>query len=274
MQQRKKPLSKIRRFVLRAGFVLGLSAAVGLKAHQTNKTFERVERETTRLEQQRISRQQKNEQQKEQLHKELNGAWANYRTRVQTEREHEQNSKQQVIHSGFNIPFGASPEYIRKFVGENLIGLRKANKTKPLSHKQLESNKQHFGSIIDKWCLEFNMPSKLVKQVAQAESTWNPNAVSHVGAVGLLQVMPSNYAKTPRYVHNPFIPQENLRVGTLMLSDLNKKYHGDKEKVLLAYNAGSGRVDRAIAKYGKAWRKKDTVLSKLDYPERVLRQVL
>ena len=88
------------------------------------------------------------------------------------------------------------------------------------------------------------VPPALVKAVVKAESGFNPNAVSHAGAQGLMQLMPSTAAGLG--VTDPFDPQQNLNGGAKFLRQLMDQFGGDMSKVLAGYNAGPG----AVQKYG------------------------
>ncbi|MDB4882925.1 MAG: Lytic transglycosylase catalytic [Gemmatimonadetes bacterium] len=91
----------------------------------------------------------------------------------------------------------------------------------------------------------------LVAGLIRQESTWNPNAVSPVGARGLMQIMPSvgaSLASSRGYpIWNPallFEPDVSLQLGT---SHLASSLKGDGEapaRALAAYNAGASRVTR------------------------------
>ena len=78
--------------------------------------------------------------------------------------------------------------------------------------------------------------------VTKQESGFNPSAVSPVGAIGLMQLMPDTAAGLG--ISNPHDPVQNVLGGSKYLGQLWKKYHGDIPKVLAAYNAGSGAVDK------------------------------
>lgn len=80
--------------------------------------------------------------------------------------------------------------------------------------------------------------------VVEAESRFNPAAVSPKGAQGLMQLMPQTALHLG--VRNAFDPVENVEGGTKYLRQLLEQYHWDPIKALAAYNAGPQRV----AEYG------------------------
>jgi soluble lytic murein transglycosylase-like protein len=91
---------------------------------------------------------------------------------------------------------------------------------------------------------KYSVPEKLLRAVAETESDYNAKAVSSCGAVGVMQLMPETARSLG--VSDPFDAEQNINGGAKYLSNMLKKYSGDIELALAAYNAGPGNV----AKYG------------------------
>ena len=81
-----------------------------------------------------------------------------------------------------------------------------------------------------------------VRAVIQAESGFNPRAVSPKGAMGLMQLMPQTAAEYG--VLDAFNPMENIRAGVAYLKSLLVRYDHDESLALAAYNAGPGAVEK------------------------------
>lgn len=110
---------------------------------------------------------------------------------------------------------------------------------------------------------QYGVEKALVQAVVAAESNFNAHAVSHAGAVGLMQVMPAtagDYGVTS--ANALFDAKINLRTGTRHLKRLLRKYKNDYGRVIMAYNAGEGVVDRTNSNV--------TFRETLDYTEAVI----
>lgn len=91
----------------------------------------------------------------------------------------------------------------------------------------------------------YDLDPALVKAVVHVESAFNPQATSHCGAMGLMQLMPGTAERFG--VAQPYTPEENVRGGVTYLKMLYDRYSGDVRLALAAYNAGEGLVDQRRA---------------------------
>ncbi len=105
---------------------------------------------------------------------------------------------------------------------------------------KLDSNQ--FDPIISEASKKYGIEAPLIKAVIKAESDFDPNAISHKGARGLMQIMPMNYRLLN--VENPFDPNQSIEGGARYLRDMLDRYNGSLNLSLAAYNAGPGAVDR------------------------------
>ncbi|MBB3862744.1 hypothetical protein GGQ88_004046 [Novosphingobium hassiacum] len=91
----------------------------------------------------------------------------------------------------------------------------------------------------------FGIPEAWIWAVMRVESNGDAAAVSHVGAMGLMQIMPGTWSGlTARYGlgDNPWDVRGNILAGAAYLREMADRY-GDLPSALAAYNAGPGRVD-------------------------------
>ena len=95
----------------------------------------------------------------------------------------------------------------------------------------------------------FGIPELWIWRVMHAESRGRIGAVSHAGAMGLMQIMPATWALLTarhRLGSDPFDPRANILAGAAYLRAMWDRY-GDVGLMLAAYNAGPGRADAYVA---------------------------
>lgn len=99
-----------------------------------------------------------------------------------------------------------------------------------------------FGSIIYREAKKNNIRPELVAAVVQAESRFKPTARSGAGAIGLMQLVP----RTGKWMGAKDLtnPAQNISAGAKYLAYLHDRFDGNETKVIAAYNAGEGNVQR------------------------------
>lgn len=101
---------------------------------------------------------------------------------------------------------------------------------------------ERFRALIEQAAGEEGVDPALVAAMIAQESGGDPEAVSHAGARGLMQLMPSTARMLG--VADVFDPGQNVSGGVRYISRLLERFGGDEELALAAYNAGPGTVDR------------------------------
>ena len=110
-------------------------------------------------------------------------------------------------------------------------------------NNSFEKLKRDIQDIINWAAHKVGVSPALLRAVAQAESNGNQNAVSPVGAIGVMQLMPET-AKSLGV--NPYNVEQNILGGAKYLRYQLDRFDGNVPKALAAYNAGPG----AVEKYG------------------------
>jgi soluble lytic murein transglycosylase-like protein len=101
-------------------------------------------------------------------------------------------------------------------------------------------SKAELRDLIAKLSGELNVEAALVEAVVKAESEYNSGAVSKKGARGLMQLMPETARSFG--VSDPTDPAANLTAGIAHLKKLLKRFDGNVDFAVAAYNAGEGAI--------------------------------
>lgn len=110
-------------------------------------------------------------------------------------------------------------------------------------------------------CKKYQFHPVFLMSVIDVESGFRVNAVSHKGAVGLMQVMPATAQFIAAQYRLPYSsdqsdalsdPYVNLQLGVAYLAWLRERYAGNAGLFLAAYNVGHGAVDRHVAAHAGA----------------------
>ena len=106
-----------------------------------------------------------------------------------------------------------------------------------------------YGTQLKNNALRNGLDPFLVAALIRQESEFNPGAVSHANAWGLMQLLPSVGRTLARQQHVRhysasllLVPNTNLQLGTRYFRELLDRYNGNVEYALAAYNAGTDRV--------------------------------
>lgn len=107
--------------------------------------------------------------------------------------------------------------------------------------QHLQEVSEKYGKDILRATLDTNVSPALVLAVIGIESAGQHDAVSHAGAVGLMQLIP---ATAERFgVKDATDPVQNIKGGVAYLDWLMDRFDNDPVLVLAAYNAGEGAVE-------------------------------
>jgi hypothetical protein len=140
-------------------------------------------------------------------------------------------------------------------------GIIKTGSELPLSYRlmhpgglapMLGLNKGSYTSYLSATDRYFGLPAGTLERLWKREASdrFNP-PISSAGAVGPMQLMPG----TARAMGvDPSDPESAGYGAGLYLSQLVKRYHGNMQAALAAYNWGGANVDRLVSRYGAGWR--------------------
>ena len=107
-----------------------------------------------------------------------------------------------------------------------------------------------YTKYVSRYSEEYNIPEYVILAVIKVESDFDPNAKSHAGAIGLMQMLPSTFQwLTGRDHLREYLPTDalyspdvSIRYGTYYLLYLYRKFDYNWDTAIAAYNGGEGDV--------------------------------
>lgn len=129
-----------------------------------------------------------------------------------------------------------------------------------------------YESIVNEMCEQRNLPKSLVYAIIKTESNFQEDAVSPVGAKGLMQLMPQTFEWIQEVEHGEVLYEQeklldadiNIKYGCILLEFLCFRYSSEYTAVA-AYNAGIGNIDSWLL--DNKYSKDGTTLSKIPFSE-------
>ncbi|MCB1935556.1 MAG: transglycosylase SLT domain-containing protein [Nitrosomonas sp.] len=118
------------------------------------------------------------------------------------------------------------PECIQTYTGINIF----------------EYSEKPYFDLVQKLAPQYHLDPALVMAIITVESAFNPQAISHKNAQGLMQLIPETAERFQ--VKNAFDPEENIKGGMAYLRWLLAFFKGDVVLTVAAYNAGEGAVEK------------------------------
>jgi soluble lytic murein transglycosylase-like protein len=160
------------------------------------------------------------------------------------------------------------PDMIAPRIGDRSVGEAWRSAETAIADARTSSRDQAIERNLDRFA-SYDVPRELAEDIydlavqegvdpdvafglVRAESSFKNTATSHVGAVGLTQLMPRTAAwiQPGVTVRDLRDQRTNLQIGFKYLNDLMAKYDGNTHLALLAYNRGPGTVDRVLKRGG------------------------
>lgn len=112
-----------------------------------------------------------------------------------------------------------------------------------------------YSDFVSKYAREYSVPEEIVYATIKIESNFDPDVVSHAGAIGLMQMIPSTCEWLSGKLGDEFDPnmlydpETNIKYGTYYLQYLYSRF-GSWEKASIAYNWGEGNFSKFLEEHG------------------------
>lgn len=164
------------------------------------------------------------------------------------------------IYSAFSIfvalashyqAMGGSPYLLNGTDGRTVV--LNYGRSRTLDHQE----KHKVIKLVRALARRYRMNPHLILSVIKVESNFRPYVISNRGAIGLMQLKPDTAAWIApkcgiQWEGEAMLykPEKNIRLGVCYLSYLRRKFRGDLEKMLSAYNQGPAKVYSDLADGG------------------------
>lgn len=129
-----------------------------------------------------------------------------------------------------------------------MVEIKAIKKTSELSASPLATlsltGQPRVDEIIQRASARHGVNPHLLAAILRTESSGRQTAVSHKGASGYMQMMPATFKEFAEPGQSIFNAEHNIGAGASYLKHLSDKYDGRLDKILAAYNAGPGNVDK------------------------------
>lgn len=131
---------------------------------------------------------------------------------------------------------------------------------------------EKYSGYVSLYSRKSGVDENLVYAVIKSESSFNPDAVSNIGAIGLMQITPPTLDWALNKENEPgkysssdlYTPSVNIHYGTVILSQLIREY-GDEKVALAAYHAGRANVRKWLK--NSAYSKDGKTLSHIPFSD-------
>lgn len=115
-----------------------------------------------------------------------------------------------------------------------------------------------YSEIFSELAGKYNIDTNWARAIARQESAYQPHARSHVGARGLMQLMPKTAQSTAKHNDIPYkntsdlyLPRTNINLGVAYLAEMQKQFSNNQVYATAAYNAGPHRVKQWLKQRGE-----------------------